>query len=59
MITLMQQRMKFSVYVYWGDTEIKSSDLKNLIIASKTVDRIVNDVVERTNKGNNDYFQTA
>ena len=55
----MQQRMKFSVYVYWGDTEIKSSDLKNLIIASKTVDRIVNDVVERTNKGNNDYFQTA
>lgn len=38
------------VRVFLGGKEIPDSELKNLTIKSRTVDRIVNDVADRYNK---------
>ena len=38
---------RLTVRVYLGDAEIKQSELKNLVINNKTVDRIVNATVDR------------
>lgn len=43
--------MTFNVRVFVNGEEVKSSDLPKYQIQSKAVDRIVNDVFDRVNKG--------
>ncbi len=38
---------QLTVRVFLGNVEVKQAELKNLIINSKTVDRIVNATVDR------------
>ncbi len=39
--------MQFKVRMFLGDELIAPSELQNVVIRSKTVDRIVNDAAER------------
>lgn len=43
--------MKFNVKVFINGEEVKTSDLPKYQIQNKAVDRIVNDVFDRVNKG--------
>ena len=43
-----------NVRVFLDGKEIKSSELSNITISNWTVDRIINDVVERVNTGSKD-----
>ena len=45
---------QLTVRVYLGNVEIKQSELKNLVINNKTVDRIVNATVDRMCGARND-----
>lgn len=38
---------QLTVRVFLGDVEVKQAELKNLVINSKTVDRIVNATIDR------------
>lgn len=42
--------MQYKVNVYLGDKLIKKEDLHKLQIQSKTIDRIINDVIRRTDQ---------
>ena len=48
----MRTKTKFTVRIFLGDTEIEPSQMQNLIINSKTIDRIINDIVEQNNDEN-------
>ena len=42
--------MKFNVRIIIDNKQVASSDLPNIIIKNNTIDKIVNDVVDRNSK---------
>jgi hypothetical protein len=51
--------MQIMVRIFLDENMVRSSDLAKLIITNPTVDRIVNDIVDRQDFGSENEFGTS
>ena len=51
--------MEFKVRIFLGEQQVAPSELPKITISNPTIDRIVNDIVDRVGSGSENASKTA